>query len=106
MSFLSLPLWAVLTGAGALTKTGTGTLTISGANNFTGGTVVDDGILAMGAHNVLPGTITLNGGVENGRYGGVLASVRPKLPRVVVISPPARSGLRKNCATPPMAFFP
>jgi autotransporter-associated beta strand protein len=64
---------AVLSGPGRFNKTGTGTLTISGANNFTGGTVVDDGILAMGAHNVLPGTITLNGGVENGRYGGVLA---------------------------------
>jgi autotransporter-associated beta strand protein len=64
---------AVLSGPGTFRKTGTGMLTISGANDFTGGTVIADGILAMGAHDVLPGTITLDGGVENGRYGGVLA---------------------------------
>ena len=64
---------AILSGPGTFHKTGTGSLTISGANDFTGGTMIDDGVLIMGANNVLPGTITLNGGVENGRYGGVLA---------------------------------
>lgn len=36
-----------LDGAGALTKTGTGSLTLSGANTYTGGTVVRDGTLVV-----------------------------------------------------------
>ena len=49
-------------GALALTKIGTGTITISGANTYTGGTIVNAGTLTLGASNSLSsGTVTVDG---------------------------------------------
>ena len=50
----------MLTKAGA----GSGVLTLSGANTYTGGTTITAGILSCGAINTIPstGTMTLNGG--------------------------------------------
>ncbi|HEX3999112.1 MAG TPA: autotransporter-associated beta strand repeat-containing protein [Pirellulales bacterium] len=54
---------------GSLRKSGAGTLTINGANNYSGGTMVSNGVLAVGpsatSGSVIPigtGTVTLNGG--------------------------------------------
>lgn len=53
-----------LSGSGDLVKTGTGLLTLSGSNSYTGGTTLDGGLLALGSSNAISGTgtITFNGG--------------------------------------------
>lgn len=53
------------TGNGTLTKTGTGTWRLTGRSTFTGGTVVNSGILELGAGGgtgTLRGTLTINNG--------------------------------------------
>ncbi len=56
---------AVIGGAGALTKTGAGSVTLSRQNTFSGGTTVSGGTLVLGdATNTLAdgGTVNVNGG--------------------------------------------
>jgi autotransporter-associated beta strand protein len=50
-------------GPTALTKTGAGTLLLTGANTYTGGTTVSDGVLEIGNVNALPagGSLTIDG---------------------------------------------
>ncbi|MER9500989.1 autotransporter outer membrane beta-barrel domain-containing protein [Mesorhizobium sp. M0587] len=56
---------SVLAGASSLTKTDAGTLVLSGANTYTGGTMVAGGVLSVSADNNLGaagGGLTLSGG--------------------------------------------
>lgn len=56
---------SAISGSGTLTKSGAGALRLAAANTYTGGTVVEQGLLAMDHADALGGTtgaITLNGG--------------------------------------------
>ena len=60
----------VISGTGSIIKTGSGTLTLSGVNNYTGTTNIGAGILQIGAANAIPavasaGAIILNGTTIN-----------------------------------------
>ncbi len=53
-----------ITGSGGLTKTGPGTLTLSGSNSYSGGTVLNAGILVVNNAQALGlGNVTVNGGI-------------------------------------------
>ena len=56
---------ASINGTGGLTKTTTGTLTISGTNTYAGTTAISAGTLALGASNVLPGTVAIGSATLN-----------------------------------------
>ena len=68
-----------MSGSGSLTKAGSGTVVLTGGLSYTGGTVVNDGILRLGAGNTLPmlRDLTVNGGTfdlgGNSQYVGTLS---------------------------------
>ncbi|WP_312364580.1 beta strand repeat-containing protein, partial [Ensifer sp.] len=67
----TLGLSDTISGTGGLMKNGAGTLLLSGANTYSGGTTVNDGILRKDGVNGLPGgAFTVNGGVLD--LGGFL----------------------------------
>ena len=53
-----------MTGSGTLIKTGSGWFTLTGANSYTGGTLVQSGTLELAGQgvNVLTGTANVQGG--------------------------------------------
>jgi autotransporter-associated beta strand protein len=52
----------ILQNAGSITKVGSGTLILSGANNYTGGTTVSGGTLQMNSANATSASVTVNTG--------------------------------------------
>ena len=68
---------AALAGSGSLTKTGGGTLTLSGASSFSGGTTVSAGTLALSGGSTplsSTGAITVSGGATLDLAGGSQAT--------------------------------
>jgi autotransporter-associated beta strand protein len=63
----NVTLASAITGTGGLTKVGLGTLTLSGANTYTGGTIINAGTLLLASGVSLPtvGMVTINGGTLN-----------------------------------------
>ena len=59
-----MSLSGIISGAGSLTKKGTGTLTLSGSNTYLGTTTINAGTLQLGANNAIPqgSTVTLASG--------------------------------------------
>ena len=87
----TLNVQSVITGGGALTKSGEGTLTLSGANTYTGSTTVTAGVLsvtgslgntggttvnsgaALAVHGTLSGTLNVSGTVSGTGNVGALS---------------------------------
>src|SRR6516165_8482867 len=66
-----------ISGSGGLVKVGEGTLTLSGNNSYTGGTLLNEGTLAVGSSTALgTGTLTLADGttLQAAAYGLALAN--------------------------------
>jgi autotransporter-associated beta strand protein len=61
-----LTLLGTITGAGSLTKNGPGTLTLGGANTYTGDTELTTGTLLLGSNSFLDGSSILSGPVGRG----------------------------------------
>ena len=58
----------VISGSGGLNKIGTGTLTLSGSNSYSGNTTVSNGTLSLGNGNALAGST-----LDYNNYGGSLS---------------------------------
>jgi len=67
----------IISGTGAVSKLGDGTLTLSGSNGYTGATAVNAGVLSYGASNVLSDSTAVTvagGGLNLGSYNDTVAS--------------------------------
>ncbi|HEX8192901.1 MAG TPA: autotransporter domain-containing protein, partial [Allosphingosinicella sp.] len=76
-SAMTATIASAIGGTGGLTKTDLGTLVLSGANAYTGGTTISSGVLQVSADNALgaaSGGLTMDGGTL--RLGGPFASAR------------------------------
>ena len=64
----------VISGNGALTQIGTGTLTLTAANVYTGNTVISAGTLALGSGLAIQDSTFMTGGTGGLSFGGLTAA--------------------------------
>ena len=86
---------------GVLVKNTAGVLILSGANTYTGGTVIQDGTLKAGAANTLPtaGLVTLNKADGNGNAVLDLNGFNQTIGGLKIIAPENTSDINLNGAT-------
>jgi autotransporter-associated beta strand protein len=66
----------VIVGTGSLTKRGAGTLNLQAVNSFSGGVIIDNGTLAVGASGALAAsTVAVNSGATLNNQGAVLGLI-------------------------------
>src|SRR5262249_52830507 len=78
----------IISGIGAVTKAGAGTLTVSGNNSYQGGTTISGGVLKAAHNNALgmaTGAVTVNS-------GSLFAASGINVANPVVINPSGTSG--------------
>jgi len=86
-----------IVGVGSLTKTGSETLHLSGSNSYTGGTLVEDGLLVVDSSDALA-----NGDLTIGAGGRVeLSGVAGKAIRIRSLTMPLGGGLAGATASAP-----
>ena len=76
--------------AGSVVQTGTGTLTLSGADTYSGGTTISQGTLQIGSYDALgTGSVTLNDGNTGDNPTSLLATVSandPPIPNNITVA--------------------
>jgi autotransporter-associated beta strand protein len=84
----ALRVYSLLSGDGGITKTGDGSLYMSGSANYTGDTLLEDGVLIVsGNHPLGWGTVTLDGGdLQADAWGAFLPNNFLFGPSVLLVS--------------------
>jgi autotransporter-associated beta strand protein len=81
----------IVSGSGGLIKSGNGTLIISGAHSYAGGTLIDGGALQLQAGTTLPGVVQISKGylIGTGTIGGMTSLNQS----AAIIAPGTSSGI-------------